>query len=49
MVPLLETVLKITFRNTSQQSHVLGVRNVSKTLSLQGIFYFWKEPKITGG
>jgi hypothetical protein len=27
----------------------LDVRNVSKSLSLQGIFQFWKKPKIVGG
>jgi hypothetical protein len=49
-VPLPERVLKIAFRNNSQEHcHVsLDVRNVSKCFSLQGIFYFGKSQESQG-
>jgi hypothetical protein len=50
MVPLLETVLKIFLQRTSQQHHIaLDVRNVTKSLSLQGIFQSSKGHKIARG
>jgi hypothetical protein len=43
VVPLPETAFKII----SETPHI--VLDISKYLSLHGIFQFWKEPKIVGG
>ena len=51
MFPLLETVLKLTFRDSLEYARriIFNRRFVIESLSFEWFFEFWKQPKVTGG
>ena len=49
--PILETVLKLTFRDGLEYARriIFNRRFVIESLSFECFFEFWKQPKVTGG